>query len=220
MARNNLNETAETYEKQADDWFDQDYHANHWTPFRDRLRLLAGMGWILEIGFGSAPDALYLLKLFGRYLGIDLSKRLVNRSKRKFPSLDLRHMDMFDLHKRFERGLFRAFWCAAVLLHIPSALIDEALANLNFVSEMGACGFISVKRGNREELVVEGSKNGEYRRHFTFWELDEFTKVLERNGFEMLPGSRDDYEDPSGNGVIWLVVYVRKVAETTFQFKD
>jgi SAM-dependent methyltransferase len=214
MARTN-----ETYRRLFGDWLAKDYHKHTWARFRDGLLRLAGLGRILEVGFGSAPDAQYLKQLFGRYTGIDLCEEFVEACKENFPGLDLQVLDLFALHKKFKRGMFRAFWCAAVLLHIPPTLIDEALANLNYVTMLGGYGFISVKIGVDEGIRIEDSDGGEYERYFKFWQPDEFFPVLKRNGFEVV-WHDDEYQDPQAEGVTWLVVYVRKVAETTFKFND
>ena len=127
-------------------------------------------------------------------------------AKELIPDADFRKMNMYNLS--FPAGSFDGFWAAASLLHIPKRNVATVLEQIKKVVKYGGVGFFAVKEGE-DERMVKGSVEGD-ERFFAFYKEDEFLKLLQENGFEVLEHSRDMREyNPSRNLTVWLLYFVK-----------
>jgi SAM-dependent methyltransferase len=167
-------------------------------------------GKVLEIGCGAGVEAAILGEWYD-YLGIDVTPEFVEISRQANPGLKFEVCDLFDLSKLDET--FDGFWCAATLLHIPTIEIVKALQSIRSVLSSQAIGFISVKEGEGEKLVVYEGEEEYPPRLFKYWNRFEFSKVLRKSGFEVIEftqkstGSRLD----SGKHEFWLGFFVQTI---------
>lgn len=65
-----------------------------------------------------------------------------------------------------------------------------------------------MKEGNNERMV-RGSVEGD-ERFFAFYQENEFLKLLQDNGFEIIEHRRDNREyNPPKNITVWLLYFVK-----------
>ena len=128
------------------------------------------------------------------------------RARELLPNADLRKMDMYSLD--FPPHSFNGFWAAASLLHIPKMNVVKVFQQIKNIVKSGGVGFFAVKEGE-DERMVKGSLEGD-ERFFAFYKEDEFLKLLQENGYEVLEHSRDMREyNPPKNLTVWLLYFVR-----------
>src|SRR5438874_1668207 len=54
-------------------------------------------GRVLDIGVGGGRTTEFLTRISKDYVGIDYSEEMVKRTRRRFPRVDIRHMDARNL---------------------------------------------------------------------------------------------------------------------------
>jgi len=93
---------------------------------------------------------------------------------------------------------------AASLLHIPKEKIRKALGEIKRVIKDGGIGFIALKKGEGEKVVVDEDDEQD-KRFFAYWQKEEFKETLKNSGFEVL----DFLERPVSAKTTWLVFFVK-----------
>lgn len=191
--------TIDYYNQKAEEWVASHggyEEESYWKREIARFHELLPSGKVLEIGSGSGKDALALISLGYKYTGTDASQELIKIAQKRNPRANFLCQEVGDLD--FPQETFDGFWIAATLLHIPKTRIDKALSRIKKVVKPGGVGFISMKQGEGEKT---DQKTG---RWFAYYSKNEFTEVLERNGFKVVETQiRPEEEDT------WLVFYVR-----------
>lgn len=194
--------TKDTYNKIAENWAGKHNTRDFWKKEFEAFARLLPAGRVLDVGCGAGRD----YQLFGEngydYTGVDYSKNLLAVARAEWPDAKFTEADMLDLP--FLDHEFDGFWAAASLLHIPKEQIGEALGELKRVVKKGGVGFISLKKGEGERVVIDEDDKGD-RRFFAYWQREEFQNVLEKCGFQVL----DFLEHPASEKTTWLSFFVR-----------
>ena len=197
-------ETVKTYNLYAKEWIKTHHTTNFWAPELKQLKNYIPQGKILEIGSGAGIDAKELIHLGYKYTGTDISLGLIKEAQKRNPKTKFIHESVYELN--FLENNFDGFWAVAVLLHIPKSRIDEALQRIHFVIKANGTGLISLKKGTGEKMIEQEFQNKKFRRFYSFYSLNEFSKVLKRNKFEILsPYIRKSTKD------IWLIYFVKVI---------
>lgn len=189
-----------------------DFWREEFLKFRDYIP----SGRIIDIGCGGGRDALLFNKGDSyKYIGIDASPEMILEAKKLVPGADFRVINMYDLAGGFYENYFDGFWASCSLLHIPKrkflgifrSRIDIVLRQIRKTVKGGGVGFIAMKKGEGEKIIYK--ENGE-EWFFVFYYLSEFSKILQKNGFEILK-SIQDFKDfhPITNETIYLKYFVR-----------
>ncbi len=194
--------TVDYYDRDAANWASQ-YGRNDgesfWMSQIEKLHELLPSGKILEIGSGTGQDAEALAARGYDYTGTDASKGLIEIAQKRNSQATFVHVGVEDL--AFPEKSFDGFWTAATLLHIPKENIDNALQSIKSEVRDGGVGVITLKQGEGEK---EDEETG---RWFSYYSEDEFEKILNRNGFEVV-----DFEikkEQREGRPDWLVFYVK-----------
>lgn len=192
--------TKEFYNKNAEKWATTHFTLDYWEDVFKRFQGFLSKGKILDIGCGPGRDAHFFVNSGYEYIGIDFSKELIKVARDKNPEVDFQIMDMNNL--KFPEDSFDGFWAVASLLHIPKDKINIPLVEIYRILKPRGIGCVVIKEGSGEEIIKD--------RFFAFYSKDEFSKILENNGFEILACNRDlrDY-DPPKNLTEWLIYFVR-----------
>lgn len=184
------------------------YMSDFWQEYFDKLQKLLPQGKILDIGCGNGKDASLFINNGYQYIGIDLSPAVIQKAQTKIKGGEFRVMSIYELD--FPDNTFDGFWSGVALLHIPKNKVDTPLQEIKRVVKLGGFGFISMQRGEKEKMIPSPDAPGR-ERFFAFYAKDEFKKVLEDNGFEVLES--DAPKDVSGknpkSGDGWLTYFVR-----------
>ena len=107
---------------------------------------------VLEIGCGDGRDAAEIIKLTNNYLGIDISKSMIELAKKAVPQAKFQVNDFETM--KFEKGLDIIFAFAALLHTDPKNfknILDKIYESLN----PGGIFYISVKHGDNKRKVVQ-----------------------------------------------------------------
>ena len=175
-------------------------------PFHYFIKLLPA-GLILDIGCGNGKDALLFRQSHAhRYIGIDMSPAMMTLARTYAPQSTFIRMNMHAM--AFKSASFDGFWAAASLLHIPKYTVSSVLAEIRRVMKPCAIGFIALREGDSEEIVI-GNLHGD-NRFYAFYRSEEFEHILTNNGFEVIMADRDMREyDPVNSHSAWLIFLVR-----------
>lgn len=200
-------ETLESYERIAGERAKWRSNVNWWRASYYYLTSRVPTGRILDLGCGNGQHALLFAQdPAHRYVGIDISPAMMNLARHAAPESDFARMNMYQLG--FPSATFDGFWAAASLLHIPKSKIASVCAELRRVMKPQSIGFIAMRYGNSEEMVI-GNLSGD-NRFYAYYGEQEFCRVLERNGFEIIISGSDFREyDESNPHTIWLTFFVR-----------
>ena len=196
-------QTIDAYDQNAVAWAGSRNKKGVWGNEKMKFYKYLPKGKIIEVGSGGGRDAKELIAHGYDYTGTDVSKELLEEAKKNNPEATFLLQSVYELD--FPDETFDGFWASAVLLHIPKDRIEEALNSIYRILKPGAIGFISLKKGEGERFV-EGDHVGiQYKRFFSFFELDEFSKMLKRNSFEILESYVFDHSNKK-----WLAFFVKK----------
>lgn len=195
-------ETLKTYDSYAKEWIKTHHTTNFWAEELNRFQKYLPQGKILEIGSGAGVDAKELIDRGYRYVGTDISLGLINEAKKRNPNAKFIHQSVYELN--FPESRFDGFWAVAILLHIPKSRIDEALQKIHFVTKPSGVGLISLKKGDGEKMIEDNFQDKKFRRLYSFYSLNEFSKILKRNRFKIL----SSYIRKSSKDT-WLIYFVK-----------
>lgn len=199
--------TIQTYNKIASH-FSKSRDIDFWSEeFKIFKKLLKGQK-IIDIGCGSGEDAVLFSKSKFEYTGIDASSEMLKIAKTRVKRFRFILMNFYEID--FPKESFDGFWSTAALIHVPKNKIYGVLKMINKIIKDNAVGFISTKEKitDFDEGMFKQDKLGGIERYTSFYTKDEFQKVLERNGFEVLKTHKKiEYE-----GTRWLCFFVRKIA--------
>lgn len=194
-------ETIENYNQYSVQWYNQRvkrFHEFYLERFFHYLR----HGRIIEFGCGNGDDARALIAKGYDYVGTDVSKTLIDWSKREIKDGLFYQASLYDLP--FLENEFDGFWASAVLLHIPKSRIKNAFNEIRRVCKTGAIGFISVKIGTGEKIELEEFDGVKMKRFFVYYQPEEFNQLLAENGFKILEEMHKE-----ANQSKWLVYFVQ-----------
>ena len=203
-------QTLASYEKIAAERAKRRSDPEWWRSKFDYFKTLLPEGLIVDIGCGNGQGALlFSMHRNYQYVGIDLSPAMLALTKQYAPHAAFMRMNMHALY--FKPSSFDGFWAAASLLHIPKSSIASVLTEIRRVMKSGAIGFIALKEGDSEGMIVKEDLFGD-NRFYAFYRLETFRHILEKNGFVVTRRGRDlreyDGKDPHS---VWLFYFVRAV---------
>jgi ubiquinone/menaquinone biosynthesis C-methylase UbiE len=196
-------QTIEYYDRYAEEWAQRrkkTTEPSFWNEeLRELNRLKVPEGKILELGSGSGREALELIEMGYEYTGVDVSQELLKIARKRSPFSQFLHTTAY--HLPFAPETFDAFFSWAMLPHIPKHRIDEALSSLKRVLKPGAMGFIAMREGEGEKQEKETG------RWFSYYQQEEFEKILQKNGFKMELKNKK----PSRADLVWLTFFVSMI---------
>ena len=105
----------------------------------------------------------------------------------------------------FADGCFDGVWACASLLHLPRGGMPRALAELRRVLRAGVL-YLSVKEGEGERWVMEGS---EHRRYFVYYQMPELRDLCRGASFEISEVWTE--ADRADRAETWLNVIARAI---------
>lgn len=198
--------TIDSYNKIAEEFSLRNSVTIYGEKYQDFKNFISG-NKVLDIGCGSGRDGVELIKLGFDHTGLDASESMIYAAKQRIKDGKFVLGDFFSLS--FPDESFDGFWAAASFLHVPKKDIDLVLREAKRILKKNGIGFISLKKKlNLDEGVIKESKAGGIERYFSFYEEEEFRKILERNRFEVLKVTHQIENDEIKTN--WLCYFVRK----------
>lgn len=113
------------------------------------------------------------------YLGIDNSETFLQIARHLYPDYTFMHGDVTDLDTLPKRT-FDAFWCTAMFMHVPRALMPVAAANINKICRRGAIGYITLPVAH-----PAGKKINHDTRHFELIPEQEQRELMAGFGWKI-----------------------------------
>ncbi|MGE0206377.1 MAG: methyltransferase domain-containing protein [Candidatus Babeliales bacterium] len=146
-----------------------------WKQELDELSMMVPSGRVLDIGVGKGKEAEVFISAGYEYSGIEPATGLRLELEKRFPNQQFISSTIYDWN--LAPHSFDAFWCSAMLLHIPKENIDFALQQIKKVMKPSAIGFISLAQGKDEYFDKDSG------RYFYLYEDQIFADILHKNGF-------------------------------------
>lgn len=194
--------TIDSYNRASIQWSHQRTRAA--VDFPKKLKKHLPFGKIIEFGCGDGWDAKNLIEKGYDYIGTDVSIELVKLTQQNVPNGKFIQSSVYQLP--FDKNTFDGFWANAVFLHIPKKKMNEAFTEIRRVCKEGAIGFIMLKEGTGEKILKEDFDGIEVNRLFSFYQNDEFVKLLSQNGFEVIENGKE-----IRGATTWLHYFVKKI---------
>lgn len=191
MPKASLSPTKQAYENTD---FVRDYVSTHalspemLEEIKDFAKSLPGKR-VIDIGCGPGQDSWYFAKLGLDVVGVDYSSEMVKTARRLDKADNPPRFligDMRDIDRLFTENSFDGAWINAALLHLSKKETLEFLKRLKRILVDGGQVFISLQKGEGEKLKKDAVHGPEVIRKWTYWEKEEFRKVLEKEGFEII----------------------------------
>lgn len=154
---------------------------------------------ILDLGCGPGRDLKVLRELGHEAYGLDGSATFCQMAS-KYSGCKVYHQDF--IHLDLPQQFFDGIYANASLFHMPKENLTGLLNSLHCSLNTNGILFSSNPRGNGEDF--EGP------RYANFMELEEYSEIVEREGFELL----DHYYRPQGQpkeNCHWLACVFRKI---------
>jgi len=115
-ARYLLKKTEEDYDRIAEHFSETRFSA--WPEFLYFQKFIKKGNRVLDAGCGNGRLSEIVEKSKADYLGVDISERIIEKAREKYPKNKFEKKDILDL--QFSEGEFDLVFCNAVLQHIPS----------------------------------------------------------------------------------------------------
>ena len=183
--------TIESYDKHTQYHVDRfkwslDLTRRKW-EFETFLKLVKGKE-VLDIGCGQGDHAKYLQEEGCNVTCIDLSQEMIKRCKEK--GLNAQVMDIEQLDFPSER--FDGAWANTSLLHLKKESLPPVLQKIKAILRDKGIFYICVKEGEGEGFVND--KEGNTKRFFSFYSIEELNHMLTKNGFRALEQQKQTYK--------------------------
>jgi SAM-dependent methyltransferase len=150
-------------------------------PLLDRLcASLPADAIIADLGCGPGWETEALERRGFRAIGVDVTIEFLSFAVREHPAFGYLVGEFLALPFR-DRAL-DGVWACSSLVHVPRALIDEALAEIARTLRTGGAFLASMQAGSTEELVASLASPGK-RLHYAYYHPDDWRSRLERVGF-------------------------------------
>ncbi len=180
--------TIANYDKFATPWAAKHMDTDVFDDGFPKFQRCLPKGRVLEIGSGGGRDGIKIASAGYDYTGIDQSKGLLEEARGNFPNLKLYYQSIYGIH--LPESDFDGFWCAATLIHLPKKRIYEALGNIRRVIKPQGVGFIALKQGIGDMVCEQEEVDGQtFTRYFSYYQEDEFVRILNRARFFRLESS-------------------------------
>ncbi|MEK7459627.1 MAG: class I SAM-dependent methyltransferase [Patescibacteria group bacterium] len=197
-----------TYNKIAKDWNSDHLRDDWWIEGADIFSsFLPKDSFVIDIGCAGGYKTEYLKQKGFSIEGIDFSEGMIYDAKKKFPNIDFKVFDVYDLDNLDKT--YDGIFCQAVLLHIPKKNVFGILEKMKKRLKNSGLLYIAVKEkkenGVEEEIKKEDDYGYEYERFFSYYSLDELKKYFKDLDMEIV------YESVVNSGRSnWINIIVKK----------
>lgn len=187
----------ETYNIIAD-WFAANrYEGLMEKAYLDSLISIIGAGAnVLDLGCGTGmPIMNYLLDKGMQVVGVDASHRMLDKARKRFPSVDFLEVDMreLSLDKKFDAIIaWHSFF------HLPPE--DQVPMFGVFKAHLNNGGVLLFTSG--KEYGESWGMNGGANLYHGSLDTLQYRALLETNNFQVLQYKEDDPE--CGNATVWM----------------
>lgn len=137
---------------------------------------------ILDLGSGHGINADFMHSKNCDVIGIDLSQKMIEYAKKKYPYIDFRLGDMTKLS--FPNGSFDGILASYSLIHLPKEAIAPVLAKLNSILRSGGIIYLSVQSGKSTQGFYSHPTIPTDKVFLNIFSKEEILDLLRENSFE------------------------------------
>jgi ubiquinone/menaquinone biosynthesis C-methylase UbiE len=148
------------------------------------LELLPTKSKILDVGCGNGVDCIYVKNKGYDVVGVDMSEKMLDIARSKYPEIDFRLGDMRKLE--FDKNEFDGIIAACSLIHIPKRDIPSTLNQFAGFLKHGGAVYILLQSGKSEELFVNEPFKPDEKLFVNVISSDEIERLLQDAGFEIV----------------------------------
>ncbi|RKX57555.1 MAG: hypothetical protein DRP29_08335 [Thermodesulfobacteriota bacterium] len=175
-------------ERVTKEWYNYQPRS-HWRYFTG---LLLGRR-ILDLGCGPGRDAKYFSENGYDVVGVDISEKMISKSKKVAPKAKFLVRDMRNL--RFRKESFDGVWCMSSLTLLDENHVMPVLEKINSLLKKGGTLFLSMKEG--EGAYSYG--RGEMKRYGFLYSKKDIEQKIRQAGFDVVKKRKE-----AGKYCTWL----------------
>ncbi len=159
---------------------------------------------ILDVGCGTGELLEYFSSLGFKTTGIDISKKMVDISRKRVVNSHILKMSLYDISML--RDNFDAIVATFVFVHIPKEKIGEVIKNISNKLKNGGLFFIvfttSLKEGLQEEPL-----DSNYKFYAVNYTNEEIIGILKNNSMEILKV----FDNTKVNSIVASIIIAKKL---------
>ena len=148
------------------------------------LELLPTNGKILDVGCGNGVDCMYVKNKGFKIVGVDMSEKMLDIARSKYPEIEFRLGDMRSL--QFDQNEFDGIIASCSLIHIPKKDIPKTLGQFTRFLKHGGAIYIQLQSGTSEEVFVDEPFKPDEKLFVNVISPDEIELLLHNAGFKIV----------------------------------
>lgn len=165
---------------------------------------------ILELACGPGNVARFIRSQLpeGKYLGIDLSPRMIELARQNLPEGEFKVMDVKNI--RFLNQKFDAIVCSFCLPFLSDNDTKALIASCSACLNTNGVLYISTMEGDASRAGYESTSfSGDKKVFFNYHRREELEKYLIASGFQIVEFITQDYLETDGSVTIDLIYIAR-----------
>jgi ubiquinone/menaquinone biosynthesis C-methylase UbiE len=139
---------------------------------------------VLDLGSGPGVNAGYMASKGFQVVGIDISERMVELAKNKYPHVEFRLGDMTKL--TFPADSFDGILASYSLIHLTKDAVAFVLAKLYEILKPGGLIYISIQSGNSAQGYFSHPLIPVDKVFLNIFAKEEMFSLLSKHGFEIV----------------------------------
>ncbi|MBU1119311.1 class I SAM-dependent methyltransferase [Patescibacteria group bacterium] len=148
------------------------------------LKYMPTNGKLLDAGCGNGVDSVYVKKLGFDVVGVDMSEKMLEIARSKYPEIDFRQGDMRKLG--FKENELDGIIASCSLIHIPKKDVLKTLQQFaRFLKKEGVI-YIQLQSGKSEEIFIEEPFKPDEKLFLNIFSLTEIECCLVKAGFNII----------------------------------
>lgn len=148
------------------------------------LEFLPTNGKVLDVGCGNGVDADYIKNKGFNVIGVDMSNKMIDIAKSKYPGIDFRLGDMRKLD--FDEDEFDGIFASLSLIPIPKKDVPKTLEQFATFLKPDGTIYIQLQSGKSEELFIDEPFKPDEKLFLNIISSDEIEMLLNNAGFNIV----------------------------------
>jgi SAM-dependent methyltransferase len=154
---------------------------------------------VVELGSGNGREASVILEKTNRYIGVDVSRSMIEIARQNLPGIEFIESDAFNYH--FPDGIDIVFAFVS-LLHLDRAKMQTLFAKIGCALREKGIFYVSLKQDNVYSDEISADEFG--NRHFYYYPRATLLEILPEDMHEVY------VSEHSHGGRGWITVVFRK----------
>lgn len=139
---------------------------------------------VLDLGSGPGVNAAYMRSRNLQVIGIDLSEKMVEYARSRYPHIEFQLNDMTKLP--FPANSFDGVLASYSLIHLPKDAIPSVLTRLHEILRPGGVIYLSVQSGNSIQGFYSHPTIPDDQVFLNIFAKEEIFDLLSEHGFEII----------------------------------